>query len=268
MTTDVRRRNNVVVGGAAAGRPLVFVHGFGCDQSMWRWTEPALGAGHPTVRLDLVGAGASDLSVYDPGTYDSLDGHADDLVRVCADLDLHDAVVVGHSVGAMIAVLAAPRAAGRIGALVLVAPSPRFLDDPADGYRGGFSSEDLDELLETLAANHLGWSMSMAPVVMGHADRPELAGSLADSFCRTDPEIAQHFARVTFLSDHRRDLARVTLPTLVLQGSHDALAPVAVGEYVHGQIAGSRLVVLPEDGHCPHVSSPDAVVAAVRDFLA
>ncbi len=266
-STDVLRRNNVRVGGAPTGRPIVFAHGYGCDQAMWRWVEPILGAHYPTVLFDHVGAGDSDLSAYDYGRYDSLDGYADDIVEIVEALDLHDAVLVGHSVGAMIGALAATRSAGRIGALVLVSPSPRFIDDPDDGYVGGFSRSDIDGLLETLSANYLGWSLAMAPTIMGAADRPELTAELANSFCRTDPAIAEHFATVTFLSDNRHDLAAVPVPTLVLQASDDALAPVQVGQYIHEQIPGSQYVLLDADGHCPHVSAVEETVSAIVRFL-
>ncbi|SFL37012.1 alpha/beta fold hydrolase [Geodermatophilus ruber] len=266
-TTGVLRRNNVSVAGAPDGRPLVFAHGFGCDQHVWRWVAPAFAENHPTVLFDHVGAGGSDLSAYDRARYDTLDGYAADVVEICDALDLRDAVFVGHSVGATIGVLAAQRAPGRIGALVLVAPSPCFLDDPADGYTGGFSREDIDDLLETLAGNYLGWSAAMAPVFMGNPDRPELAEELVNAFCRTDPAIAEHFATVTFLADHRRDLAGVEVPTLVLQCSDDVLASEAVGRYVHRQVRGSRFVQLRATGHCPHIGAPEETAAAIRAFL-
>ncbi len=266
--TTVLRRNNVSVTGGPLGRPLVFAHGFGCDQNVWRWVAPAFADAHPTVLFDHVGAGGSDLSAYDHVRYDSLDGYADDLVEICDALDLRDAVLVGHSVGAMIGVLAAIRAPERIGALVLVTPSPSFLDDPADGYTGGFSREDIEGLLETLSDNYLGWSAAMAPVIMANPERPELGEELANSFCRTDPTIAEHFARVTFLSDHRRVLPDVGVPTLVLQCSDDALAPESVGRYVHDRIRDSSFALLRATGHCPHMSAPDETVAAIREFLA
>ncbi len=199
---SIRRRNNVRVTGAATGRPVVLVHGFGCDQNMWRLVEPLLAEDHPLVLFDYVGAGRSDLSAWQEDRYSSLDGYARDLVEVCEDLDLRDAVVVGHSVSAMTGVLAAAAAPERIGALVMVCPSPRYIDE--DGYRGGFSAEDIDELLESLESNYLGWSATMAPVIMGNPDRPELGEELTNSFCATDPDIARVFARTTFLSDSRK----------------------------------------------------------------
>jgi sigma-B regulation protein RsbQ len=262
---DVLRRNNVRVLGNPDGRPMVFAHGFGCSQEMWRLLTPAFERDHRIVLYDLMGAGGSDLGAYDRGRYDSLHGHADDLVEILRALDLTDAVLVAHSVSAMIAVLAAVQAPERVGALILVGPSPRYINDGE--YVGGFERGDIDALLDTLDANYLGWSSAMAPMVMGNPDRPELGQELTDSFCRVDPAIAAHFARVTFLSDNRRDLAAVTTPTLVVQCSDDVIAPHAVGAFVHDEIPGSELAVLSATGHVPHLSAPDELAAAMRRYL-
>src|SRR5688572_13089734 len=262
--TPVVRRNNVRVLGR--GEPtLMFAHGFGCDQNMWRLVLPAFQGAHRIVLFDHVGAGQSDLSAYDTRKYSTLDGYASDVLEICRALGLSDVVFVGHSVSAMIGVLAAKREPSRFKALVLVGPSPRYLDD-AD-YVGGFARHDIDGLLESLDSNYLGWSSSMAPVIMGNPDRPELGAELTSSFCRTDPRIAAQFARVTFLSDNRADLASVRIPTLILQCSDDVIAPDAVGEYVHRQIEGSRLVVLKATGHCPNLSAPEETVDAIDTFL-
>ena len=258
-------RHHVAESGVRGARPMLFAHGFGCDQRMWRLVAPAFEADHRVILFDHVGAGRSDLSAYDPQRYRSLEAYADDVVELCRALDVTDAVFVGHSVSAMIGVLAAIRAPGRIGALVLVGPSPRYIDD--DDYSGGFSRADIDELLESLESNFLGWSGVMAPAIMGNPDRPELGEELTNSFCRTDPDIAAQFARVTFLSDNRIDLAAVDVPTLVLQCSNDAIAPQAVGEYVHQAIGGSEYVLLDATGHCPNLSAPEATTAAIRAFL-
>jgi len=263
--SDALGRNNVRVLGNATGRPMVFVHGFGCSQEMWRFLTPAFEDDHRLVLYDLVGAGGSDLSAYDRGRYDSLHAHADDLVGILRALDLADAVVVAHSVGAVIAALAAAREPTRVGALVLVGPSPRYLND--GDYVGGFERADIDGLLDALDANYLGWSSVMAPLIMGNAERPELGEELAASFCRVDPAIAAHFARVTFLSDNRRDLAAVTTPTLVVQCSDDVIAPASVGAFVRDAMPDSTLVVLAATGHCPHLSAPDELAAAVRAYL-
>ena len=262
---SVLRRNNVTLRGCPSGQPLVFAHGFGCDQNMWRHVAPAFEDQYRVVLFDLVGSGQSDLSAYDRERYASLDGYAEDVLELCAELDLRDVVFVGHSVSAMIGVLAAKAEPERFAKLVLVGPSPRYLDD--EGYVGGFSPADIDELLESLESNHLGWSAAMGPMIMGNPDRPELGAELTESFCRTDPEIALHFARVTFLSDNRDDLADVEIPTLVLQCSSDAIAPMPVGEFVAGAMPDSRLVVLPATGHCPNLSAPEETVAAMKAFL-
>ena len=258
-------RNNVQVTGDPDGVPMVLAHGFGCDHNMWRHVAPAFEADHRVVVFDHVGAGGSDPRAYDPERYASLDGYAGDVVAILEELDLHDAIFVGHSVSAMIGVLAARRAPGRIGKLVLVGPSPRYVDD--EGYRGGFSEEDIDELLGSLASNFLGWSSAMAPVIMGNPERPELGDELTNSFCRMDPAIAEQFARVTFRSDNRTDLATVSVPTLVLQCAEDAIAPPEVGAYVHAAIPGSVLVQLDATGHCPNLSAPRETVAAIRAFV-
>jgi sigma-B regulation protein RsbQ len=262
---DVARRNNVKVTGRADGRPMLFAHGFGCDQNMWRFVAPAFEAEHRVVLFDHVGAGGSDLSAYDPQRYSTLDGYAEDVLEICRELELSDVIFVGHSVSSMIGALAAAREPERIGKLVMVGPSPRYIDD--EGYRGGFSTQDIEELLESLESNFLGWSSAMAPVIMGNAERPELGEELTASFCRTDPDIAARFARVTFMSDNRADLAGVDVPTLVLQCSDDVIAPSEVGAYVHQAIPGSRFVQLAAVGHCPNLSAPQETIDAIRAFV-
>jgi sigma-B regulation protein RsbQ len=243
----------------------VFVHGFGCDQAMWRFVAPDFEVDHRVVLLDLVGSGRSDLSAYDPEKYGSLRGYASDIVEVCRELGLADVVFVGHSVSAMIGVLAFEQAPELFGALVMVGPSPRYVND--DDYTGGFSRADIAGLLDSLESNHLGWSAQMAPVIMGNPDRPELGEELTSSFCRTDPAVASQFARVTFLSDNRADLSAVTVPTLVLQCSDDVIAPEVVGRYVHDAIPGSVFTKLAATGHCPNLSAPEETTAAIRAFL-
>jgi sigma-B regulation protein RsbQ len=264
--TGVLERNCVRASGVADGRPIVFVHGFGCDQAMWRFVAPDFEVDHRVVLLDLVGFGASDLTAYDPDKYGTLRGHAADIVEICRELRLSDAVLVGHSVSAMIGVLAHQAAPEVFGALVMVGPNPRYIDD--GDYVGGFSRSDIADLLDALDANHLGWSAQMGPVIMGHPDEPELAEELTNSFCRTDPGIMRQFARVTFLSDNRADLPGVAVPTLVMQCSEDVIAPQAVGRYVHESIPGSVFTQLRATGHVPHLSAPEETTAAIRAFLA
>jgi sigma-B regulation protein RsbQ len=261
----VVERNCVRVSGVADGRPIVFVHGFGCDQAMWRFVAPDFAVDHRVVLLDLVGAGNSDLGAYDIEKYSSLRGYASDIVEICRELGLSDVVLVGHSVSAMIGVLAWQQAPEIFGALVMVGPNPRYIDD--GDYVGGFSRSDIAALLDALDANHLGWSAQMAPVIMGNPDHPELAEELTNSFCRTDPDIARRFARVTFLSDNRADLPGITIPVLVLQCSEDVIAPEVVGRFVHESIPGSAFTHLKATGHVPHLSAPEETTAAIRAFL-
>ncbi|WP_079403557.1 alpha/beta fold hydrolase [Streptomyces sp. 3211] len=263
---DIQRRNNVTVTGNPQGPTVVLAHGFGCDQNMWRLTVPALAEDYRVVLFDYVGSGRSDLSAFCETRYESLAGYAQDVVDVCDALDLRGAVFVGHSVSAMIGVLAAQMAPDRIGALVMVAPSPRYIDD--EGYRGGFSSQDIEELLDSLESNYLGWAAAMAPVIMGNAERPELGEELTNSFCATDPAMARVFARTTFLSDTRQDLKKVSVPTLVLDCTQDVIAPREVGAFVHQAIPGSTLITLDTTGHCPHMSAPEATNQAITGFLA
>lgn len=258
-------RNNVKQRGRGK-KPMLFAHGYGCDQNMWRLVAPAFEADHRVVLFDHVGYGGSDVSQYDKQKYSVLGGYVTDVLDICRELDLRETVFVGHSVSAMIGILAAIEEPERFDSLVLVGPSPAYIND--DGYVGGFERRDIEQLLDTLESNYLGWSRTMAPVIMGNADRPELSEELATSFCRTDPEIAKQFARVTFLSDNRADLARVHLPVLVLQCSRDVIAPASVGEFVHRTISGSELVHLAATGHCPNLSAPDETIAAIREFLA
>ncbi|HET9771339.1 MAG TPA: alpha/beta hydrolase [Acidimicrobiia bacterium] len=262
---DVLTRNNVKVTGPAGGQPMVFAHGFGCDQNMWRFVTPAFEDEYRIVLFDLVGLGGSDWSAYDPARYGSLDGYAADVLEICVALDLHDVVFVGHSVSAMIGALAAVEEPDRFARLVMVGPSPRYIND--GDYVGGFSQADIESLLESLDSNYLGWSSAMAPVIMGNPEHPHLGAELTASFCRADPEIAKRFARATFLSDNRADLERLKVPTLVLQCSDDVIAPRAVGEYVHDRIPGSEIIHLQATGHCPNLSAPEETVEAIRAFL-
>lgn len=244
---------------------MVFAHGFGCDQVMWRLVAPAFEDRFKVVLFDHVGAGGSDLSAYQPDKYADLAGYADDIVEIGRELGLRDAIFVGHSVASMMGILASIRDPGLFGKLVLVGPSPRYIDD--GDYRGGFDAVQIEELLDVLADNHAGWSASMAPVIMGNADRPELASELNDSFCRTDPAIARMFARAFFMADNRMDLGKVAVPTLILQCSDDMIAPSHVGDYVHRHIADSNLVRMRAKGHCPNLSAPQETIAAIQAFV-
>jgi sigma-B regulation protein RsbQ len=264
---SVLARNNVQVRGDEDGQPIVFSHGFGCDQNMWRFVAPGFEADHRVVLFDHVGFGGSQLAAWDRVRHLELSTYADELLEIITELDLTEVVFVGHSVASMIGVLAAIKAPERFAQLVLVGPSPRYIDDPAAGYSGGFSVEDIDGLLEALDSNYFGWSSAMAPVIMGNADRPALGTELTDSFCRTDPGVASAFARATFLSDNRADLSQLTVPAVVLQCSDDAIAPERVGHYVADQIADSEFVQLEATGHCPNLSAPEETSQAIRSYL-
>jgi sigma-B regulation protein RsbQ len=254
----------VHVVGNMAGPTVVLAHGFGCDQNLWRLVTERLAPRFRVVLFDHVGSGASDPAAWDGDRYASLDGYADDILQIIRDLDLRDVTFVGHSVAAMMGVLAVAADAERFAKLVLLTPSPCYVDD--DDYRGGFTRDDIDELLASMESNYLGWSRAMAPNIMGTPDRPALGDELTESFCRTDPAMARVFARTTFLSDNRADLHRVSVPTLVIECARDTLAPRHVGAYVDRHIADSRLVTLDASGHCPHLSAPDATADAIAAF--
>lgn len=244
---------------------MLFAHGFGCDQHMWRFVVPAFEDQYKVVLFDHVGAGHSDLTAYQPTKYRTLAGYADDILEICHTLHLEEAIFVGHSVSAMIGILAALKEPDRFAKLILIGPSPCYINDGA--YTGGFSRADIDGLLDMLDANYLGWSSTMAPVIMGNPQHPELDAELTNSFCRTDPTIAKQFARVTFLSDNRADLPKVQTPCLILQCRDDVIAPVCVGEYMHRSLPTSQLVMLQATGHCPNLSAPEETIAAMRQGL-
>lgn len=262
---DAIRRNNVQTRGRPDGQPMLFAHGYGCDQNMWRYVTPAFEGSHRVVLYDHVGAGGSNLAAYDRDKYSSLDGYAGDILEICDALDLKNVIFVGHSVAAMMGALAAKRQPDRFDKLVMVGPSPRYIDD--DGYRGGFTEEQIDELLTSLESNFLGWSTQMAPVIMGNPERPELGEELTSSFCSTDPDIAAHFAEVTFKSDNREDLPTVHVPTLILQCSDDVIAPDEVGRFVHDALPNSVFVKMLATGHCPNLSAPDETISVIKSFL-
>jgi sigma-B regulation protein RsbQ len=261
---DVYARHNINIVGEGHGPTILLAHGFGCDQNLWRLVVDRLKSDFRLVLFDLVGAGSSDPGAWDAAKYSSLAGHAADVLDIVDELDLREVLFVGHSVSSMIGALAATADPSRFSKLVLLTPSPCYIDD--DDYRGGFSKTDIDELLQSLEQNYLGWSRAMAPVIMGTPDRPDLQNELAETFCRTDPEHARVFAHATFLSDNRADLPRIPVPTLVIECAHDAIAPREVGAYVHAHIPDSQLITLDATGHCPHVSAPDVTASAISAF--
>jgi sigma-B regulation protein RsbQ len=265
--SPVIRRNNVTVSGRADGPVMMFAHGYGCDQDMWRRILPYFSDTYRLVLFDNVGAGRSDIGAYDREKYGSLDGYAADLLEICDAMDLKDVILVAHSVSAMVGVIAAAREPERFSRMILVAPSPRYINDSASGYVGGFSQEDIEGLLASLDSNYFAWAEALAPMAMGNPEVPELSEELRSSFCRTDPSIASHFARVTFLSDTRTTLDKVGTDSLILQCSEDLLAPPEVGSYVHEHLERSTLIQLQAIGHCPHVSAPGSTAREILHYL-
>ncbi len=265
MSEDVLRRNNVRVSGSGT-RPMLFAHGFGCDQNMWRFVAPEFERDFRVVLFDYVGSGKSDMKAYDPQKYSTLGGYAQDVLDICEALSLRDVVFVGHSVSGVVGMLASIREPRRFSRLVLVGPSPCYINDPP-GYRGGFERADIEGLLDLMDKNYIGWASFLAPVVVKNPGRPELARELEESFCSTDPRVARRFAEATFFSDNRRDLPRVRVPSLIMQCSEDAIAPPEVGEYLSRHLPGSTLRVLEATGHCPHMSHPEETVRVIREYL-
>jgi sigma-B regulation protein RsbQ len=266
MSTDILARNNVTLFGGGT-QPMVFAHGFGCDQQMWRFLTPAFEDDYRIVLFDYVGHGGSDRTAYDPDRYGTLDGFAQDILDVVEALDLRQAILVGHSVSSIVGVLAINRSPERFERLVMIGPSPRYINDPPE-YQGGFERADIEGLLDMMDKNYIGWAGALAPMIMGNPDRPDLGDELNTSFCSTDPVVARQFAHATFLGDNRADLQQLPVPSLVLQCSEDAIAPPRVGEYVARITPGSTFRQLRATGHCPHLSHPEETIAAIREYLA
>ena len=265
MAIDVARRNNVRVFGSGH-QPMLFAHGFGCDQNMWRFVTPSFEDDYRIVLFDYVGSGKSDTAAYDARRYATLQGYARDILEIIRSHDLHDVIFVGHSVSSVIGILAAREEPDRFSRLILVGPSPSYLNDPPD-YHGGFERDEIDGLLEMMDKNYIGWANYLAPVIMQNGERPDLARELEASFCSTDPVIARRFAEVTFLSDNRADLADVPVPSLVIQSAVDAIAPPGVGRFVAQTMPDSTYYEIEAVGHCPHMSHPELTVAAMRTYL-
>lgn len=265
MNKEVVRRNNVKVLGKGT-QPMLFAHGFGCDQNMWRYIKSEFEDDYKVVLFDYVGSGGSESSAYDPGKYGNLDGYAQDVLDVIHALDLSDVIFVGHSVSSMIGVLAANREPERFDRMILIGPSPRYINDGS--YVGGFEKKDIEGLFEMMDRNFIGWANFLAPAIIKNPDRPELGEELTASFCSTDPVIARRFAEATFLADNRADLPNVKVPSLILQCSEDMVAPVDVGEYLNRELPDSTLRIMKAVGHCPHMSDPEETVALMKDYLA
>lgn len=264
MKESVIFRNNVKIWGSGS-RTMLFAHGFGCDQNMWRFITPAFESAYGIVAFDYVGAGKSDLSAYNGNRYADLNGYSQDVLDICEALHLQQVIFVGHSVSSMIGVLAALKRPEYFSDLILIGPSPCYINDGE--YVGGFSRTDIEELLDTMDKNYIGWANFMAPAIIKNPDRPELGRELTESFCSTDPKIARQFATATFLSDNRNDLEKVNTPSLIMQCSDDLIAPFEVGGYVHTHLKNSTLKVLKATGHCPHMSHPDETIAVIQEYL-
>lgn len=266
MPSAISQRNNVHIRGKGT-QSMLFVHGFGCDQNMWRFVAPAFEEDYQTILMDYVGAGKSDLAAYNEERYSNLNGYVQDVLDVCEDLDLSDTVLVGHSVSSITCLLAAIKEPQRFAAIIFVAPSPRYLNAPPD-YVGGFERSDIEELLATMEKNYIGWANFLAPMIMNNPEQPDLAAELSQSFCSTDPTVARHFARATFFSDNRADLPRLKVPSLILQCSQDLIAPLSVGQYMHKHTPNSTLKIMQAKGHCPHMSAPGETISLMKKFLA
>lgn len=264
MNRNIISRNNITIIGSGK-QSIVFAHGYGCDQNMWRFITPAFEKDFKIILFDHVGSGKSDQTAYSFEKYNSLNGYADDLIDICEALDLKNSIFVGHSVSSMIGILAAIKRPDLFCHLVLIGPSPCYINK--DNYYGGFTQQDIDELIMTLESNYLGWSGFITPIIIGNPEKQEFSEELKISFCSMNPEIAKHFAKVTFLSDNRNDVSKVTTPALIIQCHPDVIAPVEVGKFMHQQMPKSKYVLLNSPGHCPHLTAPDQVISIIQAYL-
>lgn len=264
LQQPVAKRNNVNIFGSG-NQPIIFAHGFGCDQNMWRFVYPAFEDRYKIVLFDYVGSGKSDLGAYNPERYNNLNGYAQDILDIIDEFKLNNVILVGHSVSSMVALLAAVKRPEVFDKIVFVGPSARYIND--EDYVGGFERKDIEELLETMDKNYIGWANFLGPAIMKNPERPELGAELTESFCSTDPVIARRFAEVTFFSDNRKDLGKLKVPSLIMQCSDDLIAPLAVGDYLHKNIPGSSLRVLRATGHCPHMSAPEETITVIKEYL-
>ena len=265
FSKTIAQRNNVKVFGKGT-QPMMFAHGFGCDQNMWRFITPAFENDYKIILFDYVGAGKSDIAAYNAERYSSLQGYAEDILDICKELDLQNVILVAHSVSAMIALLAAIEQPDYFSKIIMIGPSPCYIND-AD-YTGGFERKDIEGLLETMEKNYIGWANFLAPQIMANAERPELGNELTESFCSTDPVIAKQFAEATFFSDNREDLKKSKTPSLILQCSEDIIAPAQVGEYLSHHLPNSTLKIMKATGHCPHMSAPEETISFIQQYLA
>jgi sigma-B regulation protein RsbQ len=264
MNEKITLRNNVKTWGRGS-QAMLFAHGFGCDQNMWRFITPAFENDYRIVLFDYVGAGKSDLTAYNAERYSNLNGYAMDVLEVIEALKLKDVIFVGHSVSSMIGILAAIKEPEYFADMILIGPSPCYINEV--GYKGGFERNDIEDLLDTMDSNYIGWANFMAPAIMKNPERPELSEELAESFCSTDPVVARQFAMATFLSDNRKDLMKLRRPSLLMQCSDDLIAPFEVGNYLHAHLNDSVLRIMKATGHCPHMSHPEETTFLMKEYL-
>lgn len=265
MNQEVLSRNNVKLIGKGT-QTIMFAHGFGCDQNMWRYVYPAFEEDYRVVLFDYVGSGKSDLKTYHPERYSNLNGYAEDILEIAHSLSLKDVILVGHSVSSMIGLLAAVKEPDTFSKIIFIGPSPCYIND--EGYVGGFERKDIEDLLDTMDKNYIGWANFLGPAIMKNPERPELAAELTESFCSTDPVIARRFAEATFYSDNRSDLSKLKVPSLIMHCSDDLIAPLEVGDYLHRTIPNSTLRLMKASGHCPQMSAPEETIAIIKDYLA
>jgi sigma-B regulation protein RsbQ len=264
MNPALIKRNNIHLSGTG-GKVLFFLHGFGCSQLMWRYIVPSFEKEYTIILIDLVGCGASDETAYDFNKYNTLDGYANDILEICNDLSLKEVILIGHSVSAMIATLAVNKQPAVFNKLIMLCPSPRYIND--ENYEGGFQQTDIDEMVKLLNQYYLGWAANIAPVIVGNNSQPNVTKELSDSFCNNNPEIASHFAKVAFMGDNRNDIKNIKTETLIIQSANDHIAPLQVGNYLHQNIPFSKFVVIDTVGHTPHLCNPNLVIESIRNFI-
>ncbi|MFJ8234153.1 alpha/beta fold hydrolase [Ureibacillus sp. NPDC094379] len=265
MNQKVLLRNNVNIIGKGT-QAIIFAPGFGCDQNMWRLVAPAFKENYCIILFDYVGSGKSDYNAYSSSKYSNLNGYSQDILEICEALELKEVIFIGHSVGSIIGMLASIQEPDRFSRLIMIGPTPCYLNDPPY-YIGGFEREDLEGLIDMMEMNYIGWANYLAKVIMKNPDRPELSRELEESFCSTDPIVAREFAVATFFSDNREDLPKVVVPSLILQCSEDAIAPFEVGEYMHDHLSESTLYIMQATGHCPHISHPEETIRLINEYL-
>lgn len=244
---------------------MLFAHGFGCDQTMWRYVKPAFEDDFRVIVFDYMGAGKSDPAAYSENRYSTLNGYAEDVLEICEALDLQDVIFVGHSVSSMIGLLAAIKQPDHFSELILIAPSPRYINET--GYVGGYEKSDVDQIINMIDKDYSGWANDVAPMVMKNPERPDLSDELARSFLSIKPDIARSFLIATFFSDNRKELLNLRKPSLIIQCEDDRVVPLEVGDYIHAHLEKSTLKILKASGHYPHLSHPQETIRAMKEYL-